>query len=75
MTTTAARVKTVRRRAKKRGLRLYKCRGADVVANRALYVLTDDSNRTVFGGSHQLSELTDVEKYLRKEQRNNGEHN
>ena len=64
MPTTAARIKTVRRRAKKQGLRLFKCRGADAVVGLDLYVLADENNVTVFGGTHKLADLADVEKYL-----------
>ena len=64
MPTTAARIKTVRRRAKKQGLRLYKCRGAEETAGLDLYVLADENNVTVFGGKHKLADLADVEKYL-----------
>ena len=64
MPTTAARIKTVRRRAKKQGLRLFKCRGAGKLAGLDLYVLADENNVTVFGGTHKLADLADVEKYL-----------
>ncbi len=63
--TTEARIKTARRRAKKQGLLLYKCRGAaDVAKGLDLYVLADENNVTVFGGKHKLADLADVEKYL-----------
>jgi len=63
--TTEARIKTARRRAKKQGLLLYKCRGAaGVAAGLDLYVLADEDNVTVFGGTHKLADLADVEKYL-----------
>ena len=64
MATTAERIKTARRRAKKRGLHLFKCRGPKDAAGLDLYVLADENNVTVFGGTHKLADLADVEKYL-----------